>query len=182
MGLLGFDANKTSAKQTYTAATDSAKVASGKGAVITEQGGLNLSGKGAKYIAPGSVEVGGKLVTGVDLAGASAKGDLKVVGGPDFAGNTGTVTITNTAEGANEIASTFAQTVKDLSTAQQTALQNLLTQQAEDNTTPITATGTQTPETASADTEAAPDNQAAWIAGLSIAAALLGIWYFFFRK
>jgi hypothetical protein len=107
---------------------------------------------------------------------------LKVVGGSDYGGNTGTITINNTATTDPGIL---------------TALTSLLDRQSA-----TTSTGTTTPDTfgltlpgasapidGSTPTSGSPEDSAdgasnkdKWLAGLSIAAALLGIWFFFFRK
>lgn len=83
-------------------ASDQGRAASGKGTTLVTEHGRAASGKKSKLIESG----------GLDLSGAK---DLKF--GADFSANKGTVTVTNTnnAAGAVEIASTFANTVKDLS-------------------------------------------------------------------
>jgi hypothetical protein len=106
---------------------------------------------------------------------------LKVVGGSDYGGNTGTITITNTTQSDPGIIAALTSLLDKQSATTSTG------------TTPdtfgLTLPGASAPIDGSTPTSGSPEDSAdgasnkdKWLAGLSIAAALLGIWFFFFRK
>jgi len=116
-----FSSDSTSkASETNIGGADQAKIISGKKNVLLESGSVSLGGKDSKII-----------TGGVDVSGAKAGGDLKAVGGSDFAGNVGTITISSTAGLTETALGSLLDKVTVANAEQIAAFKEVATQQSE---------------------------------------------------